>query len=234
LLQLFPHSVCHPAYGSTCDMVAMSVGCTQVHTRSIQFVQYTRVQNTHVFKIHTCSRYKRSIQFVQYTRVQVTYVFKIHTCSRYTRVQDTHVSKIHTCSRYTCVQGTCSRYTRVQDTHVFNTHVSKCVCDSSALSSLSSQFQWSRYARWILHAQWVHTVIGNCHSAVSMLHKTMVFRVGQNPIYIRCVYGIFGREITIYTIIYGVCIRFWPTLMVYSYRGERPTAGLYLKGLTAQ
>jgi len=31
-------------------------------------------------------------------------------------------------------------------------------------------------------------------------------------IYIRCVYGIFGREITIYTVIYGVYIRFWPTL----------------------
>ena len=29
---------------------------------------------------------------------------------------------------------------------------------------------------------------------------------------IRCVYGIFGRKITIYTVIYGVYIRFWPTL----------------------
>ena len=31
-------------------------------------------------------------------------------------------------------------------------------------------------------------------------------------IYIRCIYGIFGWEITKYTIIYGVYIRFWPTL----------------------
>jgi hypothetical protein len=31
-------------------------------------------------------------------------------------------------------------------------------------------------------------------------------------IYIRCVYVIFGREITIYTVIYSVYIRFWPTL----------------------
>ena len=30
--------------------------------------------------------------------------------------------------------------------------------------------------------------------------------------YIQCIYGIFGREITKYTIIYGVDIRFWPTL----------------------
>ena len=32
-------------------------------------------------------------------------------------------------------------------------------------------------------------------------------------IYIRCIYGIFGREITKYTVIYGVYIRFWPTLV---------------------
>ena len=31
-------------------------------------------------------------------------------------------------------------------------------------------------------------------------------------IYIRCIYGTFGREITKYTVIYGVYIRFWPTL----------------------
>ena len=30
--------------------------------------------------------------------------------------------------------------------------------------------------------------------------------------YIQCTYGIFGREITIYTVIYGADIRFWPTL----------------------
>ena len=31
-------------------------------------------------------------------------------------------------------------------------------------------------------------------------------------IYIRCVYGIIGREITKHTVMYGVYIRFWPTL----------------------
>jgi hypothetical protein len=34
-------------------------------------------------------------------------------------------------------------------------------------------------------------------------------------IYIRCVYGVFGREITKNTAIYGVYIRFWPTLVIY-------------------
>ena len=33
-------------------------------------------------------------------------------------------------------------------------------------------------------------------------------------IYIRCLYGVFGREITIHTVIYGVYIQFWPTLAV--------------------
>jgi hypothetical protein len=35
-----------------------------------------------------------------------------------------------------------------------------------------------------------------------------VLRVG------RCIYVIFGREITIYTVIYGVYIPFWPTLVL--------------------
>jgi len=32
--------------------------------------------------------------------------------------------------------------------------------------------------------------------------------------YIRCIYGIFGREITIHTVIYGVFLRLWPTLWI--------------------
>jgi hypothetical protein len=34
--------------------------------------------------------------------------------------------------------------------------------------------------------------------------------------YIRCIYGIFGRGITIHTVIYGAHMRFWPTLVVLS------------------
>ena len=34
-------------------------------------------------------------------------------------------------------------------------------------------------------------------------------------IFTRCIYGIFGREITKYTVIYGVHIRLWPTLQIY-------------------
>jgi len=32
--------------------------------------------------------------------------------------------------------------------------------------------------------------------------------------YIRCTYGIFSREITLHTVIYGENIRFWPTLSI--------------------
>ena len=33
-------------------------------------------------------------------------------------------------------------------------------------------------------------------------------------IYIRCIYGMFGREITKYTVIYGAYLRFWSTLHI--------------------
>ena len=39
-------------------------------------------------------------------------------------------------------------------------------------------------------------------------------RVGQSHTYIRCIYGIFDREITKHTVIYGVYIQFWPTLHI--------------------
>jgi len=42
-------------------------------------------------------------------------------------------------------------------------------------------------------------------------------RDGQNHIYIRCIYGVFGREFTKYTVIHVVYIRFWPTLHMTPY-----------------
>jgi hypothetical protein len=36
-------------------------------------------------------------------------------------------------------------------------------------------------------------------------------------IYIRCIYGIIGREITKYTVVYGVNLQFWPTLHIVRY-----------------
>ena len=50
-----------------------------------------------------------------------------------------------------------------------------------------------------------------CQNQTSHVH-----RVGQNHIYIRCIYGNLGREITKYTVIYGAYIRFWPTLVMHN------------------
>ena len=44
-------------------------------------------------------------------------------------------------------------------------------------------------------------------------------------VYIRCIYDIFGREITKYTVIYGVHTQFWPTLCIYN---------VYLAGVGVQ
>jgi hypothetical protein len=35
--------------------------------------------------------------------------------------------------------------------------------------------------------------------------------------YTRCIYGIFGRGITRHTVVYGVYIRFWPTLIMHTH-----------------
>ena len=43
----------------------------------------------------------------------------------------------------------------------------------------------------------------------------MISNLGlARTIYIRCIYGIFSRRFFKYTVIYGVYIRFWPTLLV--------------------
>jgi hypothetical protein len=39
-------------------------------------------------------------------------------------------------------------------------------------------------------------------------------------IYIRYIHGKFGRKITKYTVIYGVYIRFWPTLELHQQKGS--------------
>ena len=48
------------------------------------------------------------------------------------------------------------------------------------------------------------------HLGPQML-QTLCVRLARAK-YIRCIYGIYGREITEYTVIYGVYLRFWPTL----------------------
>jgi hypothetical protein len=40
--------------------------------------------------------------------------------------------------------------------------------------------------------------------------------VGQSHTYARSIYGVFGREITRCTVVCGVYLRFWPTLVITS------------------
>jgi len=44
-------------------------------------------------------------------------------------------------------------------------------------------------------------------------------------IYIRCIYGIFGWEVTKYTVIHGAFIRFWPTLQISEVLSSNKRAG---------
>ena len=45
---------------------------------------------------------------------------------------------------------------------------------------------------------------------VPYIHR--IYMVLANPIYIRCLYGVLGKEITKYTVTFGVHVRLWPTL----------------------
>jgi hypothetical protein len=51
------------------------------------------------------------------------------------------------------------------------------------------------------------------HARIPRLPTRYSFLGLSRTKYIRCLYGIFGREITKCTDIYGVYIRFWPTLL---------------------
>ena len=50
------------------------------------------------------------------------------------------------------------------------------------------------------------------YSAIEMPHIALY---ADPYIYIRCIYGIFGREIKKYTVIYGVYIQLCPTLYIW-------------------
>jgi len=54
------------------------------------------------------------------------------------------------------------------------------------------------------------------YSKYALVGMCTICRVGQNHIYIyiRWIYGIFGRRITEITVIYGVYIRLWPILTI--------------------
>jgi hypothetical protein len=60
------------------------------------------------------------------------------------------------------------------------------------------------------HGTWAHKSLLRASPKQGRPHGTWIGLA--RAIYIRCMYGIFGRKITKYTVIYGVHIRFWPIL----------------------
>jgi hypothetical protein len=60
---------------------------------------------------------------------------------------------------------------------------------------------WNAEGSYITNKLWRKSRY--CCSILFGLARTM---------YVRCIYGIFGREITKHMVMYGVCIQFWPTL----------------------
>ena len=70
-----------------------------------------------------------------------------------------------------------------------------------SLASQSSRPGLQPTSKWQHHTYLVY------HCACIGLART---------IYIRCIYVVLAREITKYTVIYGVYIRFWPTLRMHN------------------
>jgi len=85
----------------------------------------------------------------------------------------------------------------------------------------ATEFGLGRGNRAIFYVRLRRMPCNQCLHAVSNvgcgfpLHRAVSY-VGcvglARTIYIRCIYGVIGREITKYTVIYGAYIRFWPTL----------------------
>ena len=73
--------------------------------------------------------------------------------------------------------------------------------------------------RKMLYASANAVCVSKCCMRQRMQHasekccRCVLCRVGQNHTFIG-IYGIFGREITILTVICGADIRFWPTLVL--------------------
>ena len=77
-------------------------------------------------------------------------------------------------------------------------------------------------AKNTVYTPYIPMVLANPGHVWSIFQRSVVTssstcscRVGQNQTCIRCIYGMYGRGITSYTVIYGEYIRFWPTLCMF-------------------
>ena len=58
-------------------------------------------------------------------------------------------------------------------------------------------------------------VLGLHDGARKQMQLHVKYVGSARTLHIRCLYSMFGREITKHTVIYGVYIRFWPTLKMH-------------------
>ena len=87
--------------------------------------------------------------------------------------------------------------------------------DAACLVCRISQWEMSRRRRGVTHILATAPFLNFIYRAT--LISVPISRVGQNHIdilYTHRIHKIYGREITEYTVIYGVHIRFWPTLPI--------------------
>ena len=105
-------------------------------------------------------------------------------------------------------------------------HLSKTVlvAAGSAVSVCACRISRGRYEQQTAS----NVAHGMRHSTVTRVARTIYGTYGvyiglARTIYIRCTYGIFGREITEYTVIYGVYIQVWPTLCISGILGREIT-----------
>ena len=79
-------------------------------------------------------------------------------------------------------------------------------CSQAELASLRTKIVWNK----------VCTQVKGVGGRQILLLELAGFYLGlARAIYIRCMYGAFGRKINKFTVIYGAYIRFWPTLVIY-------------------
>ena len=89
-------------------------------------------------------------------------------------------------------------------------HVFVCTCAS--LCNLSNTYLYARVPLSATYQTRVYMHV--CLSLQPIKHVCLSYLGLARTIYTRCTYGIFGLEITKYTVYIYVYIRFWPTLLL--------------------
>ena len=103
--------------------------------------------------------------------------------------------------------STCSHVCRVSQNHIYNIY---CIYVYTYIWHFLQGYHQITVIYDVYVQFW--PTLHMCYStSQSVKAKLRMSRVGQNYIY-TVLYGIFCRELTEYTVIYGVNIRFWPTL----------------------